>query len=285
MCRFLVYCGREVFLSDLITRSEQSLIRQSFKARERKEPLNGDGFGVGWYAHEIDPTPCVFTAVTPAWSNRNLQRLAEKIRSTCVFAHVRAASPGTGVTELNCHPFQYRHLLWMHNGRIPNFSALRRRIREQLNDEFYNYIQGTTDSEHAFALFLNGMRDQLGEYDLNSLVSTMGNTIGTLEGWNRAAGTTEPCFFNFAVTDGYNVVATRYVSEAGVEPETLYVAKGKRFESRDGSYDMVAADDQVAAVIIASEPLTDDRTDWEPVPRNHFVAVSRELDVRVMPIQ
>ena len=120
MCRFLVYTGQELFLSDLSTHSEQSLILQSFKARERKEPLNGDGFGVGWYAPHIDPTPCVFTDVTPAWSNRNLRRLADKIRSACVFAHVRAASPGMGVTEFNCHPFQYRQFLWMHNGRIPD---------------------------------------------------------------------------------------------------------------------------------------------------------------------
>lgn len=33
--------------------------------------LNGDGFGIGWYSMEEqrdkDPTPCVFTSITPAW--------------------------------------------------------------------------------------------------------------------------------------------------------------------------------------------------------------------------
>ena len=33
--------------------------------------LNGDGFGVGWYCPKeqqfVDPTPCVFTSITPAW--------------------------------------------------------------------------------------------------------------------------------------------------------------------------------------------------------------------------
>ena len=130
MCRFLAYKGHPVLMADLLTRSEQSLIRQSFKAREREEPLNGDGFGVGWYAFEIDPTPCVFTSVQPAWANRNLQRLADKIQSTCLFAHVRAASPGSPVTELNCHPFQYGNLLWMHNGRIAGFRQIRRALLE-----------------------------------------------------------------------------------------------------------------------------------------------------------
>jgi hypothetical protein len=33
--------------------------------------LNGDGFGIGWFPTEDrrdrDPTPCVFTSITPAW--------------------------------------------------------------------------------------------------------------------------------------------------------------------------------------------------------------------------
>eukprot|EP01138_Halocafeteria_seosinensis_P005632 gb/GECG01005757.1/.p1 GENE.gb/GECG01005757.1/~~gb/GECG01005757.1/.p1 ORF type:complete len:247 (+),score=23.45 gb/GECG01005757.1/:1-741(+) len=50
-------------------------------------------------------TPGVYTSITPAWNNPNLVRLSEKIRSPLVFAHVRAASLGSPVTELNCHPF------------------------------------------------------------------------------------------------------------------------------------------------------------------------------------
>ena len=283
MCRFLVYAGREIYLADLITRSEQSLIRQSFRAREREEPLNGDGFGVGWYAHHVDPTPCVFTGVTPAWSNRNLQRLADKITSTCVFAHVRAASPGTGVMELNCHPFQYRQFLWMHNGRVPRFGRVRRRLREQLEDEFYDLIQGTTDSEHAFALFLNRMRERLETYDLAVLVDAMRDTIFELERLNREAGHAEPCYLNLALTDGRQVVATRYVGGEDLQPETLYVSEGDRFEMRDGRYDMVTGRD-AGAVIIASEPLTDDRDDWRPVPRNHIVTVSPQLRVALVAI-
>lgn len=135
MCRFIVYRGDDLSMADLLTRSDHSLIMQSYRAREREEPLNGDGFGVGWYDYEIDPTPCVFTSVTPAWNNRNLQRLADKIRSTCFFAHVRAATAGFSVNELNCHPFQFGKFLWMHNGRIGEFSKIRRRLRESLRDE------------------------------------------------------------------------------------------------------------------------------------------------------
>ena len=47
MCRFLVYKGRRVPMSDLLENTEQSLIRQSYEAREREEPLNGDVLGIG----------------------------------------------------------------------------------------------------------------------------------------------------------------------------------------------------------------------------------------------
>ena len=48
MCRFTLYLGPPVRLSTLLTEPEHSLILQSFHAAERDEPLNGDGFGIGW---------------------------------------------------------------------------------------------------------------------------------------------------------------------------------------------------------------------------------------------
>ncbi|MDH3350882.1 MAG: class II glutamine amidotransferase [Gammaproteobacteria bacterium] len=247
---------------------------------ERDEPLNGDGFGVGWYAHDIDPFPCVFTSTTPAWSNRNLSRLAEKIRSTCVFAHVRAASPDSSVSQVNCHPFQYQQFLWMQNGWIPDFSRVRRRLRDRLSDEFYNMIQGTTDTEHAFALFLHRLGKHIHDYNLEVLCRTLVRTVRDLTKLHRDSESPEPAFFNFALTDGHNILATRCVSDATVVPQTLYITTGRRFGSADGAYDMTPADGHVEAAIIASEPLTPDREDWTPVPVNHMVVISPELHVR-----
>lgn len=284
MCRFLVYRGREMFLSDLITRSTQSLIRQSYHAREREEPLNGDGFGVGWYSPEIDPTPCVFNGVRPAWSDRNLSRLADKIRSTCVFAHVRAASRGTAVSELNCHPFEYDRFLWMHNGGIADFARSRRRLREGLSDEAYNSIQGSTDSEHAFAYFLDQLLPRIDRYTSDDLVSAMMATIAQLNALTREAGATRPSRYNFAVTDGQTIIATRYVDDPETAPHSLYVSAGQVFENIDGQYRMRPTQRQAGAVIIASEPLTDERSDWTEVPRNHLVEVTPELHLRTLPI-
>lgn len=284
MCRFLIYKGPEMLMSDLLTRAEQSLIRQSFMARERAEPLNGDGFGVGWYVPEIDPTPCVFTSTDPAWSNRNLHRLADKVRSTCFFAHVRAATPGLWVSEANCHPFQFDRFLWMHNGAVGDFAAIKRRLRESLSDHSYGYIQGTTDSEHAFAVFLDQLAGKLPDYGVDDLRTAVAGTIGRLNEWTGLTGNATPSRYNFAVTDGHGIVATRYATDPAKQIESLYVAQGERFENVAGRYRMRPADGRAQAVIIASEPLTEDRSDWTPVPVNHVVVVTPELRVGIEPV-
>ena len=284
MCRFLIYKGREMFMSDLITKPEQSLIRQSFKARERQEPLNGDGFGVGWYMPEIDLTPCVYNDLRPAWANRNLHRLADKIRSTCLFAHVRAASGGMSVSEANCHPFEYDRFLWMHNGGVAEFRKIKRRLRASLDDEYYDLIQGTTDSEHIFALFLNRLAPHMQDYSSQILAETMVATIMQLNDWSKNAGIERMSRYNFAVTDGQNIIATRYVTDASVEPHSLYYASGDAFEAVEGSYRMRPTERHPRTVIIASEPLTEERGYWTAVPANHLVMVTPELHIRVQPI-
>lgn len=267
-------------MADLLTRAEQSLIQQSFKAREREEPLNGDGFGVGWYVPEIDPTPCVFTSIRPAWSDRNLRRLADKTRSPCFFAHVRAASRGTAVTELNCHPFQYDRFLWMHNGGIAGFPRVKRRLAASLSDEVYNAIEGTSDSEHAFAMFLDRILDRIDEYTVDDLADAMRFTIHRLRDWGMEAGIDAPSRYNFAVTDGQTVIATKYITKPDLPPHSLYYASGDRFENVGGRYRMAKAGRRARAAIIASEPLTEDRSDWIAVPPNHMVIVTPELHVR-----
>ena len=284
MCRFFVYKGRGMFMSDLLLKAEQSLIMQSYKAKEREEPLNGDGFGVGWYSPDIDPNPCVFTSIQPAWSNRNLFRLSEKIRSTCFFAHVRAATPGAYVSEFNCHPFQHEQFLWMHNGKIASFPKIKRSLRESLHDDYYNFIQGTTDSEHAIAVFLNQLGQRIRDYSTTDLRDALIATIHQIKEWQIQAGVNQSSSLNFAITDGHSILVSRYATDPKVDAPTLYISSGDHLEIREGKYRMTASKHQPNAVIVASEPLTADRSDWKPVTKNHLVMVSPEQHIQQVPI-
>ncbi|SRR6266496_867900 len=282
MCRFLCYKGPAILLADLLYRPQNSLIRQSFKAKERTEPLNGDGFGVGWYATNISPTPCVFTSLTPAWSNQNLRRLSEHVESSCFFAHVRAASPGMRVCEANCHPFQHGRFLWMHNGTIEGFWQIRRRLRASLPDQLYDAIQGTTDSEHAFAVFLQLLGDTERMCSAKEMGQALVLTIAQLERWTAETGSSAPSYFNFAVTDGQSVAAVRYVSNPTVEPASLYYSvSGKPQVTGRVCQSAEPHDGNERTVVVASERLNEDSTDWIRVAPNHILTITQELTVNV----
>jgi hypothetical protein len=47
---------------------------------------------------------------------------------------------------------------------------------------------------------------------------------------------------------------------------------------------MVHADRRNHLAIITSEPLTDDATDWVPVPANHVVVVTDNVHILIAPI-
>ena len=46
MCRWAAYLGEPVFLEEIVTAPQQSLIAQSHHALEAKTATNGDGFGI-----------------------------------------------------------------------------------------------------------------------------------------------------------------------------------------------------------------------------------------------
>jgi glutamine amidotransferase len=288
MCRFLCYRGPEILLADLLYKPTNSLIRQSFHAKERTEPLNGDGFGVGWYAPQISSAPCVFASLTPAWSNQNLRQISEHVKSGCFFAHVRAASPGMRVSEANCHPFQFGRFLWMHNGIIRDFWRIKRRLRASLPDHPYHMIGGTTDSEHAFAVFLHLIGDTERVCSADEMGRALVETVAQLERWTAEAGLSGPSYYNFAVTDGRSVAAVRYVSDPTLEPQSLYCSTGGKYRcSQDGVCSFCECAVSEKTIIIASERLTSNREDWFRVAPNHVLTVEPDLttNVELMDVQ
>jgi predicted glutamine amidotransferase len=268
MCRFVVYLGPEITVSSLVTEPAHSLIHQSFMSHEREEPLNGDGFGVAWYVHALSETPAVFKDITPAWNNQNLLNVARVVKSDCILAHVRAASSGLPVTQLNCHPFVWDDLTFMHNGDLGGFRQMRRRLIEHLSDDTFGWIKGTTDSEHIFALFVDCYRAAGGE-GATRLESAMQATIATLRSLRSPLPKAEEAFLNLAVTDGHSAVISRIASD-GHDPETLYYIGGRQYDCVDGICAMRPGSSN--AVLVASEPLSSDEG-WSAVPANHLLTI------------
>ncbi|TBU35334.1 N-terminal nucleophile aminohydrolase [Dichomitus squalens] len=294
MCRFVIYKGTEpVQLSHLLTRPCHSIINQAFDSRLRldhRRPINGDGFGVGWYDsvydEELGVQPCIFTSVTPAWNNVNLVRLAEKIKSPLVFAHVRATTAGTLSLD-NCHPWSYGKLMWMHNGGISDFHKLKRKLLQSVRDDVFNWVTGNTDSQWAFALFLSKLPNPSAEsFTPAVLQRAMLDTIAHINSLLEEYDITEPSLMNFCVTDGETVVATRYISSRTDEAASLWFSSGSTFSeyAEGGHYKMSKTDKRENLILIASEPLTFEKADWMEIRTNHMVVITPKMNLLQIPI-
>lgn len=283
MCRLMAYMGSPIIIDKLLYQPKNSLINQSISAKELEEPLNGDGFGIGWYVPDVNYEPVTFVSINPAWSNRNLRNLAPKIRTECFIAHVRAASVGE-VSESNCHPFQYRNLLMMHNGGVENFSSIKRQIREPLNDEFYNWIKGQTDSEHLFALLLHYLFTESSSVNPESVIAAFEKMFDHVHSLMRQHNIIEPAYLNMVVTNGLFVVGTRFITDPKETPLTLYHSNAGHYAVENGVSQVRPADMGDRSVLVVSEKLSNDK-DWTIVPPNHFVVVDTELSVSTHPIK
>ncbi|GAB7357938.1 hypothetical protein MBLNU230_g0105t1 [Neophaeotheca triangularis] len=324
----------------ILTQSYDSRLRL-----DTRRPHNGDGFGVGYYTTapparrrvgsvsegtaaaaaaagdkqsqaqlvqseeliDLGPEPCIFTSTIPAWNCRNLERLASKTVSPLVFAHVRASTEGA-LSDSNCHPFSRGALMWMHNGGVGGWTAgVKRKLVTDVGDRWFEGVGGSTDSEWAFALFLDSLeqmgvdpdeeRPQRHGFGHCVLRRAMLKTIERINGYRKALpeaarGTS---LLNFAITDGKSVVCTRYVSSRTDEAASLFFSSGTSWREQSataadgtsttgkGEYKMERRDKGADIVLVASEPLTFERDNWVTVPTNSVLTIHNQT-VLIHPI-
>jgi len=245
VCRFLAYSGPSTFMQAFLLDSSYSLVNQSKHARMRYEPVNGDGFGVGWYPLHDDPLPGTFVSIEPAWSNRNLREIATKIPTRHFFAHIRDATIGMPVSQANCHPFQAGSYLWMHNGHLEEFDKCKRMLMASLSDYSFNMIKGNTDTEHLFALFMDEVEHKHVS-DSGKLLAALTRTIVRINHIRKESGCDSEAHMNFALSNGVCSLYTRLGMHSKGPPPTLHYQ-----HKHEG-------------LIVASEPLSDDG-DWQQV--------------------
>ncbi len=259
MCRWLAYLGAPIFLSRLLFEPENSLIDQSLHARESVATTNGDGFGIGWY--DARPHPGVFRDVLPAWNDENLRAIAEQIRSGLFLAHVRA-STGTSTARQNCHPFRHDGWLFMHNGQIGGYGAIRRKLEMLIAPELYRHRLGTTDSEAMFYLALTHGLENDPELALR-------RTIGTIKGLMIEAGITDPLRISLVLSDGQRLIALRYSSDR--RSPSMYLGLGGKALAEAGLNDVGDGSN----VLVLSEPLDDVSDSWRKVEDSSLLIADR----------
>ena len=175
----------------------------------------------------------------------------------------------------------------MHNGNIGAWKYVKRALALSIDATWFNGVQGSTDSEWAFGLFLDSMRkngsdpdDQDGQKDgfghavLRRAILTTIKRINQMiaeipEEYREREQLDTRSLLNFAVTDGHSVVCTRYVSSATDEAASLYFSSGTSWkqEGAKGNYKMERRDKGADIVLVASEPLTFERGIFPCLPQ------------------
>jgi glutamine amidotransferase len=336
MCRWFVYIGEEpTLLEDILIKPKHSIVKQidahflpnlhitydphlsrkklgSGVASDNHGPnhfTNVDGFGVGYYtgvAAEFNNDhvnrPCVYRNTRPPLNDLNLVSLCAHTSTKCVFGHIRAGTGLSPTVETNNHPFVFGRYMFMHNGVVANFSKIKVALLQKLSADAYANIFGTTDTEHVAALFFTHLgSDWNVELSIEKLKNTMINTLqDVLALIQESVKDTDEVLphssLNFAVTDGYQVLAVRFSSMDEFEPPSLYYSTtagptlNRKFPDHPDGKEvtkeaMRATDEHGKHVIVASEPNTYKTEDWHLVPANSFVLVDKDLNVAIEKVQ
>jgi glutamine amidotransferase len=263
MCRWMAWFGQPLLVEELLFNTQHGIVDQSLHARMGAEPTNGDGFGLGWYG--AGQGPAIYRSVTPAWADTNLRELASHIESPLFLAHVRAAI-GSPVQQSNCHPFRRDDFLFVHNGYLGGFHAVRRELMLAIDPDRFPDVEGSTDTEVVFHLALTfGLEDEP--------IEALERTVGLIESVGRAHGIPDAVQATFGISDGTTLWAVRHATEG--KPRSLFAsADVETIRQLHGDNERVARlrpDDRV----IVSEPFSDLPGIWQEIPPSTAVTVRR----------
>ena len=270
MCRWLAYTGSPVLLTQVLYTPVHSLIDQSLHSRLGAETTNGDGFGVGWY--DATGTPGLFRSIEPAWNDQNLRELSGHISSHLFFAHIRAAF-GSAVQQTNCHPFRHGRWLFMHNGFIDGFAAIKRDLVLAVDESLFPQIKGQADTEVLFYLALTfGLAEDPPD--------AVARAIGLVEARGRARGIAYPFQGTIATTDGESLWVFRYSSQG--ESRSLFFTRDVRTLRQQYPDREILREVSDDTRLVVSEPIGDLPGAWVEVPEASYGVVSKGGD-RLLP--
>jgi glutamine amidotransferase len=287
MCRFVAYLGKPMMADELLLKPHNSLMKQSSHALESEKTVNGDGFGIGWYSHSIRKEPALFRSIRPAWNDENLKYNASMIQSHCLMAHIRAATQGAVSIE-NTHPFHYREFLMMQNGGIKDFAKIKRTLINRLDEDLFQWVYGQTDTQYIFALFMTIAKESVKNHmplSLEELTMCLSQAFAEIEEMKKFAHLSSPSLYNLVLTNGKELIATRYSTQPEKDTRSLHIASNAECYTCDEGYlRFRASDAKDYSVLIASEVLSSNTEFWEDVPENHSITVNEELLVKIQPL-
>ena len=285
MCRALLYLGEPVVLDNLLFQPDSALVRQSYMPK-MLNLLNLAGFGLrAWDPKSHSPQqPFFYGSPSLPVFDRNLKSLAEKVRASCVLAHVRGVAYSTAVdiSLQNVHPFQFEGLPWAlaHNGDLAGIQDLKPLLLKSIRPEYIGRIRGTTDSEWIYAVFVSQLKDPTGPAPEAEVFSALEKTLAIIRAAREQIGIAQSSSVNLFIANGSQLAAVRYcfdfgcyrtedparVHEANLTFLSLWYTLGRDYGLHDGEWKMTGGAEHAESILVASEPLTRDTSSWVELP-------------------
>ena len=134
---------------------------------------NNDGWGIAYF-NKTKSNKCIVERASDgsefeAAKSKEFFEVVDEALSTNIIAHVRNASPGTGVCGLNCHPFPHhyhgRDWIFAHNGYVRG------------DFERHSSARGDTDSETIFQKMMGYVDEHMRSGSIRGLYPAMKKAV------------------------------------------------------------------------------------------------------------
>jgi glutamine amidotransferase len=216
----------------------------------------------------------------PAHDGHRFRAAAARTRAATVVAHVRRATVGTVALE-NTHPFRHGRWIFVHNGTVPYFAAIRDAMLAAMSAEHRAAIRGSTDSEHLFHLALSTYertaQERAPPAPESALLVSLRLALRQVVGWCREIGQEPHLGLNVLLSDGLRMVGSRW------QRELHYLERARSAACPVcGAEHAAGAPAGYRALLIASEPITDEA--WPEVPERSVFEVTPEMRLDVLPL-
>lgn len=291
MCRILSYLGKPIVVEELLYKPDNSFIKQSYHPKYMSHLLNLAGFGIAAWDHTSHNPNLPYLYKTPQlpFFDENLHNLASKISPYCLLAHLRGVSYTDTqiVSNQNVHPFLFAgsNVALAHNGALYDFDKMKYDLLEYINPIYQKNIQGTTDSEWIYSIFLSQLPGPLEAYQIPDIHKAIIETLKILQKVRHKNNIAINSPVNLFISNGEFIAATRFVLDYGWQPteskelahlayHSLWYTYGESYGFYDNEYKMKGK--TKSSIIIASEPLTEDTTTWVEVPE--YTLIIAHLD-------
>ena len=236
---------------------------EGFSARGGKTDHHSDGWGIAFFEGKgcrlfIDAKPSVSSPIAEVVR-------CYPIHSTHVIAHIRKATQGEISLE-NCHPFRRelwgKYWVFAHNGDLPNFHPQ--------SMGFYHPV-GTTDSEKAFCLILETLRQRFpqGQPDVEELYLALREITDLISIYGT---------FNYLLSEGEHFFAHCSTKLSYIVRQAPFAAA--HLIDQDVTVDfqeLTTPSDRVA--VIATTPLTDNEV-WTQIKEGELLVFQDGLPLK-----